>query len=88
MEKHDFVNDIPRLQWACRRGMLELDVLLIKFLNEAYPQLALEDKYLFIEALSVEDPTLHAWLMGNEIPETESMRRIIAMIRQHVRAGL
>ena len=26
----------PRLRWACRRGMLELDVLFMPFVEEAY----------------------------------------------------
>src|SRR5690554_7350317 len=33
-----------RLYWHSRRGMLELDVLLVPFLEEAYPSLDAEDR--------------------------------------------
>ena len=36
-----------RLRWACRRGMLELDVLFRPFVDEAYDDLSDEDKFIF-----------------------------------------
>ena len=34
----------PKLKWACRRGMLELDILLEPFVDEAYDALSIEKK--------------------------------------------
>ena len=31
--------DKARLRWACRRGMLELDVLFMPFVDEAWDEL-------------------------------------------------
>ena len=86
MEKSDIVNDLSRLQWACRRGMLELDVLLGNFLKEAYPALSMADKCLFIELLEHQDPEIYAWLMGHEVPPDESMQHITETIRRHVQS--
>ena len=36
-----------RVKWACRRGMLELDVILGPFVDEAYDALTDEGKYVF-----------------------------------------
>lgn len=88
MTQDDMINNINRLQWACRRGMLELDVLLGNFLRDAYPTLPLEDKSLFVNLLSEEDPLLFAWLMGHEEPEDEALLRITTIIRNYARKGL
>lgn len=55
-----------RLRWACRRGMLELDVLFRPFVDEAYDDLSDADKLIFQRLLEGEDPTLFAWFMGHE----------------------
>ena len=55
-----------RLRWACRRGMLELDVLFRPFLDEAYDDLSMEDKLIFQRLLTGEDPEQFAWAMGHE----------------------
>ena len=36
-----------RLKWACRRGMLELDVLFIPFVDEAYDDLPATQQRIF-----------------------------------------
>jgi len=56
-----------RLRWACRRGMLELDVLFRPFVDEAYDDLSDADKLIFQRLLEGEDPELFAWAMGHEV---------------------
>ncbi|MCL1141419.1 FAD assembly factor SdhE [Shewanella gaetbuli] len=58
--------NIARVRWACRRGMLELDVLFQPFVEAHYENLADEDKQTFIRLLECEDPELFAWFMGHE----------------------
>ena len=53
----------------CRRGMLELDFIFQRFLENHYEQLSLDQKALFSELLNEEDPTLYDWLV-TEIPCT------------------
>ena len=55
-----------RLRWACRRGMLELDVLFRPFVDEAYDDLSDADKFIFERLLAGEDPELFAWAMGHK----------------------
>ena len=86
MEKPLLVNDISRLTWACRRGMLELDVLLGNFLKNAYPDLSDEDKELFVKLLSQPDPDLFRWLLGSEVPQDSGMARMTDAIRRHARS--
>ncbi|MCT7941124.1 MULTISPECIES: succinate dehydrogenase assembly factor 2 [Shewanella] len=58
--------NIARVRWACRRGMLELDVLFQPFVETHYQQLPDNDKQTFIRLLECEDPELFAWFMGHE----------------------
>lgn len=82
----NIINNPAKLHWACRRGMLELDVLLGNFLTEAYPTLSDEDKIRFVNVLNQSDPELFAWLMGRETPEDPDFKRITDMIRQHAQS--
>ena len=74
---------LSRLSWACRRGMLELDVLLGNFLKEVYPVLSEEEKNLFEILLSFPDPQLFAWLLSQEKPADARLIFIIEKIRHH-----
>jgi antitoxin CptB len=65
-----------RLLWQCRRGMLELDVLLKNFVEVGYETLASEDQQLFEIFLKTDDPTLYAWFMKQEDPPCQFQRLI------------
>ncbi len=77
--------ELKRLQWECRRGMLELDVLFKPFLDEAYPQLDADDQARFRKLLTCEDPDLFSWFMGYSLPEDADHARMVQMILARVR---
>lgn len=77
------LENISQLQWACRRGMLELDVLLGNFLKKGYQALSLEEKKHFIALLNYPDPQLFAWFLGQEVPEDQGLVNIIKIIRSY-----
>lgn len=85
-DSKNIINNLSKLHWACRRGMLELDILLNNFLDEAYGKLASEDKMRFVGLLSSTDPELFAWLMGHETPEDPELKSIVERVRQHARS--
>lgn len=74
-----------RLLWACRRGMLELDVLFIPFVNEAFDELPLQQKYAFQRLLTCEDPDLFAWFMGHKSCDDAELANIIDVILTRVK---
>ncbi|KXJ49588.1 MAG: hypothetical protein AXW17_00350 [Colwellia sp. Phe_37] len=75
----------PRLRWACRRGMLELDVLFMPFVEEAYDDLSLENKAIFERLLECQDPELFAWFMGHEVCEDKDLNAMVQFILQRVK---
>ncbi|TAK73041.1 MAG: succinate dehydrogenase assembly factor 2 family protein [Gammaproteobacteria bacterium] len=86
MEHDLIVNHLTKLHWACRRGMLELDVLLGNFLKEAYPGLPVEEKKIFVELLECADTDLFAWLLGQEKPAEGKFAKITEAIRCHAQS--
>jgi antitoxin CptB len=76
--------DIRKLAWQSRRGMLELDVLFVPFVNEAFRDLDKEDQDRFVELLACEDQDLFVWLMEREEPADPDMHRIVRIILDRV----
>lgn len=70
-----------KLRWRCRRGMKELDLLLQDYLDARYPTAPPREQRLFAELLELQDPELHAWLLGRESPADPGMAAVIDQIR-------
>ena len=78
--------EIPaHLRWACRRGMLELDVLLGNFLQEQYLNLSTKEQTIFVQLLSSEDQSLYWWLTGSSTAPVPEWAALIEMIRHHAK---
>ena len=69
-----------RLIWACRRGMLELDILLSRFVETHYEKLSDQDKLRFDVLLECEDQDLYNWLVKKIPPESSTSTRMIDVI--------
>lgn len=74
-----------RLKWACRRGMLELDVLLMPFVETGFKQLDEQQKVDFERLLTSDDPDLFAWFMGHQTCEDEVLNSMIQHILSRVK---
>ncbi len=75
------LKDIERLRWQCRRGMLELDVLLEAFLDKHYPELSPRLQRHFHQLLEYPDPIIHAWTVGGKNPDDEEFHELVVNIR-------
>ena len=65
------ISDKKRIAWACRRGMLELDIVLISFLEKHFDALTLQDKHLFVSLLTSSDQDLFDWFLQKKSPPEE-----------------
>ena len=70
-----------QIRWQCRRGMLELDFLLERFVEKHFDTLSDEDKHIFSQLLQQEDPVLCHWLLDAQPPENKAFQRLITLIR-------
>ena len=74
-----------RLRWKCRRGMLELDILLQAFLQNGYAALDDADLKRFAALLDYEDNPLFDLLMGRMQPADSNNKALLQAIRSSVR---
>ena len=71
-----------RLRWQCRRGMLELDLLLQGFLDNGYERLSHREQACFVRMLKFGDQLLLDWMMGYVVPAEGEYLALIRKIRQ------
>ncbi|NDV92171.1 succinate dehydrogenase assembly factor 2 family protein [Alteromonas sp. 345S023] len=77
---------LSRLKWACRRGMLELDVLLLPFVEEAFADLPYEKQETFERLLTCDDPDLFAWIMGHQKCDDPELAEMVSIVVNRVKA--
>ena len=70
-----------QIRWACRRGMLELDKILLPFVDYVYDNLATAQQQSFVALLSNSDQELYQWLLGMEQHTPTDLTEIIQLIR-------
>lgn len=75
-----------KLQWRCRRGMLELDLLLEGFLMREFEQLLASERSAFEQLLTYSDQLLLEYLLGRERPVDEKLAHVVGKIRAAAQA--
>jgi antitoxin CptB len=70
-----------QLRWQCRRGMLELDFVLERYLDEHYAAAEDDEKLLFRDLLTAQDPELQVWLLNGQRHPDPAVQRLIDRIR-------
>ena len=84
-QSEEVLKDKRRLIWACRRGMLELDVLFEPFVKEAYDELSDEQKAVFRRLVTCDDPDLFAWFMGHKKCPDEELQGMVDFMLSRVK---
>ena len=74
------MSDNSKLQWQCRRGMRELDILLERYLKNCYAESNDSEKSVFQQLLSLSDPDLAGYLL-RDVPHDDGLTsNVIARI--------
>jgi antitoxin CptB len=76
-----------RIYWRSRRGLLELELLLIPFARERFEDLPEEEQASYVWLLEHDDLDIYDWIQGRSTPEDESLHLILARIREHNSSG-
>ncbi len=74
-----------KLLYHSRRGMRELDNMLLPFVDTQFETLSVEQLELFEAFLEESDPMLFCWLMQRE-PAEQKYADLVALILAHARA--
>ena len=68
-------------RWQCRRGMLELDLLLNNFVDKKVNSLSEQEKQSFELLLSYPDQTLLDLLLGNSVSSDPAIAILVQQIQ-------
>ncbi|HEK1815490.1 FAD assembly factor SdhE [Proteus mirabilis] len=79
------IENKARINWACRRGMRELDISIMPFFENEYDTLTDDDKRLFVRLLECADPDLFNWLMNHGHPDDEDLYYMVKLIQERNR---
>lgn len=75
--------DLARLRWRCRRGLLELDLLLQRFLDKGYAELTPRQRDAFERLLVLADAELLTFMQGTAQPTDPELAQLVTTIRRH-----
>ena len=75
------MSEADRLRWRCRRGTLELDLILARFLDEHYLQLPPAEQQAFEDLLQSQDDVLMAMITGDEALQEQRFNTLIERLR-------
>jgi antitoxin CptB len=73
-----------RLMWQCRRGMLELDILLQGFVEQRYDGLSIADQHNFEKLLKYPDQQLIEYFLQQTEPDDKEIACLVESIREAV----
>lgn len=73
--------EADRIRWRCRRGMLEIDLVLNAFIAHHLESLDARQLAAFMRLLDRIDPELFDLVMGREEAADEDERAVLALMR-------
>ena len=74
--------EYAELNWRCRRGMLELDILLNSYLDKHYHTMSQLQGVVFSEVLDYPDQVLFDLLLGNMQSSDARVNRLVSEIQR------
>lgn len=84
MQDNENMNEAEqrRLAWRCRRGLLELDIVLQRFVNGQFGTLSLREQQAFDALLELPDNDFWALISATEAAhENGSMHSVITKLK-------
>ena len=82
MSEHETLG-LQQVRWMARRGMLELDLLFNRFIDNKFQQLTIEEQYCLVDMLQEEDTKLYDWFFSSAVPKKEDWVKMVAMVKEY-----
>lgn len=74
-------NEMAKLRWRCRRGMKELDQLMLRYLDLYYADATEAHQNAFKQLLDYEEPDLYGYFSGRLVAEEGDLGDVIKAIQ-------
>lgn len=75
------MSDLDKLRWRCRRGTLELDLVLRRYLETRFSTADRAEQQAFLALLEQEDDELIRYLLGQLNPPDPALTALVSRIR-------
>lgn len=76
------MGELDRIRWHCRRGLLELDLILQRFLEQRFSALNDDEVRQFRELLEFSDNDLLDMVMNRAEPVDGRLSAVLEMMRK------
>jgi antitoxin CptB len=73
---------LDKLTYRCRRGMKELDFLLLRYVRGGFPAATSLERAAFEEFLELPDPDIARYLIAGHVPEDPNQAAVCRAILQ------
>ena len=70
-----------RIEWDCRRGMRELDKLIMPFYQNHFDNLSEAEQQTFVTLLQYPDPELYRWFMNQLPAPSAELQAMVGLIQ-------
>ena len=75
------MKEFERARWRCRRGLLELDIVLQRFMDQYYRQLNMQELEQFERLLSLPDNDLWELIAERQELADKELQRVLTLLR-------
>lgn len=72
--------DLGWLHWQCRRGIKEVEIVLLPYLETRFASASAREQSLFVRLLSCHDVDLFEWVMRRDQPDDPDLAEIMKVI--------
>ncbi len=77
------MKEFERARWRCRRGMLELDIVLQRFLDNDYRQLDTQQLEQFERLLDLPDNDLWDLVTGRQVTREDCLNTVLNLLQKN-----
>ncbi|MBL8496565.1 succinate dehydrogenase assembly factor 2 [Nitrosomonas sp. JL21] len=76
------MKEFERARWRCRRGLLELDIILQRFMDRYYAQLDDQGLAQFERLLDLPDNDLWELIAKRQVTNDENMQHVLTLLQK------
>ncbi len=73
-----------RIEWSCRRGMLELDKVIMPFYQQHFDKLSNAQQTTFLRLLTCSDLQLFSWFFNKKPADDAELQNLIYLIQSKI----
>ncbi len=76
------MKEFERAQWRCRRGLLELDIILQRFMDKHYIHMSAQQLQQFETLLSLPDNDLWDLISARKLTKDNHLQSVLRLLQE------